>query len=196
MPSLTLTNSPKKESVVVGKPPKIGIPPDLQSALELLFFLEEQRTGKVAPTPAWFLAEAFAAQQYRNFKATDALQHFLQGLLGSAYAGSAAMETYYATVVFALCMKDLYSGDTSIFRRCEWCLGQWGIREGRKDVIDITEAWVKCTNAKAKTSTTSNAPHETGNPNIVYERGRILLEVMQKRGSKLVKKVQSILGSR
>jgi hypothetical protein len=194
MPSLTLTNSLKKESVAVGKPPKIGIPPDLQSALELLFFLEEQRTGKVAPTPAWFLAEAFAAQQYRNFKATDALQHFLHGLLGSAYSGSAAMETYYATVVFAMCLKDLYSGDTNgnVLRRCEWCLGQWGIRDGRKDVVDVTEAWLRRTKAKA----TSNIPESTGNPNIVYEKGRTLLEIMQKRGSKLVKRVQSILGSK
>ncbi len=185
--------------MAVGKPPKIGIPPDLQSALELLFFLEEQRTGKVAPTPAWFLAEAFAAQQYRNFKATDTLQHFLHALLGSAYSGSAAMETYYATVVFALCLKDHYSGETngggSIFRRCEWCLGQWGIREGRKDVVDVTEAWFRRTKGMA-TATTSNIPESTGNPNIVYERGRLLLEVMQKRGSKLAKRVQSILGSK
>lgn len=195
MPSLAVAIVAKKDALAIGKPHKTGIPPDLQSALELLFFLEERRTGKVPPTPAWFLAEAFGAQQCRNFKATEPLQHFLQGLLGSAYSGPLALGTYYSTVVFALTLKEVYSGicgtgSTDIVHDLVWCLQYWGIRnkEVRKEMVSRTIAWIQCTVSKS-----GGSPQNTVNPNIIYERGYELLGIMQKRGVKLVKEVNSIL---
>jgi hypothetical protein len=197
MPCLTAAIVTKKDNVSTPKcisTPKSGIPPDLLSALELLFFLEEQRTGAVAPTPAWFLAEAFASQQQRNFKATPALQNFLHGLLGPSYQGAAAISTYYVTCVMALVLKAV--GDVESWRtvgtRCEWCLMHWGVRT-REAYIRCTEAWIVRTMEKWKG--TVGTVGNSGNPNgatHLLQQGHEIVGILQKRAAKLGRLVETI----
>jgi hypothetical protein len=194
MPSLAVAIVAKKDkstakSISSPKPSPV-IPPDLVSALELLFFVEEQRTGQVAPTPVWFLTEAFASQQQRNFKATPALQHFLHGLLGPAYQGAAALSTYYIPCVMALVLKAVGDGDwRMVGARCEWCLMYWGVRD-REVALHCTEAWIGRTMGKWRMRVGNVG--NTGNPNIgavLLEQGADLVQFMQKRGAKLAKHI-------
>lgn len=187
MPSLAVAIVAKKDKPIThSKPsPKLAIPPDLQSAIELLFFLEERRTGKISPTPAWFFAEAFASQQYQHFQETSALQQFLQTLLGSAYAGPMCISTYYVTVVFALCVKSaMYpvqdekrigmekETGSRFYALCEWCLMQWGVRVGREIYIRVTDVWVL------------SLSHDNDNNNNTMEE-QPLLRKMRRRGTRL-----------
>lgn len=184
MPSLAVAIVAKKDKVAKNVP---IIPPDLVSALELLFFLEEVRTGQVPPTPAWFLAEAFASQQYRAFKPTE-LQNFLQGLLGPAYSGAESIMTYYAVVAMALFAKAVLSKDIAAWQqvrhRCEGCLMYWGVRS-RQEYMAATEGWMRRTHAEWERESVGNG----GNPN-VSDRGSALLYLLRTRVGKLVKKLQ------
>jgi hypothetical protein len=181
MPSLTVT--PTK---IANPPRKSGPPPDLALALEFLFLLWEQRNGEPAPTPGWFLLEAFSALQTRNFKPSPPLQHFLQSFLGPAYCGAEAVETYYLVVAFAMIVKGVYT-DQLAMGTCRWCLMQWGIRERRDAIDQVTEKW-----RRRVLEVWSTMPAGQG-PNEFYERGFRLLDVMRFKGPTLVKKIQGIL---
>ncbi len=209
MPSLALAISAKKDKSVTQSPPtpKLVIPPDLQSAVEFLFSLEATRTGEVPPSTAWFFAEAFASQQYRNFKNTPALQHFLHGLIGSsAYAGPSALSTYYCAIVLALCMRmmDAVSVESvesvdgigtmsaRFYALCEWCLLYWGIRE-REAYISVTEDWVAAMWRRLRREDVGNVGSvgNTGNPNMIPTQDWTLsvLQKLRKRLGKLGKAV-------
>lgn len=177
MPSLAIAKKDKTTGNPVGK---LGIPPDLVSALELLFYLEERRTAAVSPTPAWFLAEAFGALQYRTFKPTP-LQDFLHSLLGPAYCGAESLLTYYAVVAMALFAKAALSEDIAAWQqmrhRCEGCLMYWGIRS-RQEYMTVTERWMLRTHAAWA--------REGVSPN-VYDKGMALLHMLRSRIGQLVK---------
>ena len=177
MPTLTAT-----ATATVAKPSRKG--PDLSAAIELLFFLWEQQTQESPPTPAWFLAEAFASQQ-RNFKPSQP-QSFLQSLLGSAYCGAEAVETYYLVVVYALILKGVYT-EQDCMALARWCLMHWGIREGRDQIEHVTMKW-----KRRVLEVWRELPVGQG-PNEVYERGHRLLDVQRCRGPKLTKKIQHLL---
>ena len=183
MPTLTATN-------LVNPPRKSGPPPDLWAALKLLFCFWEQRTGESAPTPGWFLVEAFSAMQQRNY-GPSAIQDFLQSLLGPSYSDATSMETYYMTVVFAMLLKGVYSdqleGAGAAAGTCRWCLIHWGIREGRDQIDHVTKRWWN-----RVLEVWRGLPAGQG-PNEIYENGHRLLDVMRIRGPKLVKKIQGIL---
>ena len=209
MPSLALAISAKKDKSVAQSPPipKLVIPPDLQSAVEFLFSLEVTRTGEVPPSTAWFFAEAFASQQYRNFNNTPALQHFLQGLIGvSAYAGPLALSTYYCVIVLALSMRMLDSVSMEsvdgietmsarFYALCEWCLMYWGIRE-REAYISVTEDWVATTWRRMEGMRRENVGN-TGNPNnmLMQDWTIVVMQKFRKRLGKLGKAVD-FLGTR
>jgi hypothetical protein len=178
----TLIATPTKEIA----PRKSGPPPDLSAALELLFFLWEQHSGESAPTPAWFLMEAFSALQQRNFKASPPLQHFLQSLLGPSYCGAEAVETYYITVLFAAILRTVYTEDVGSMGICRWCLMHWGVREGRDEIERQALKW-----RRRVLEVWSTLPAGQG-PNEMYERGHRLLEVMRLRGPKLAKKIREM----
>ncbi len=212
MPSLALAISAKKDKSVTQSPPtpKLVIPPDLQSAVEFLFCLEATRTGEVPPVTAWFFAEAFASQQYRNFKTTPQLQHFLQGLIGaSAYAGPSSLSTYYCAIVLALCMRMLdaasletvesvYGIETMsarFYALCEWCLMYWGIRE-REVYISVTEDWIAVMWRRLRREDVGNVGSvgnvgNTGNPNTIQTQEWTfnVLQKLRKRLGKLGKAV-------
>jgi hypothetical protein len=189
MPTLTVTAKPIQQERVRGLQ---GVPEfaGIQAALELLFALWEQRTREIPPTPEWFLHEAFASQQMRNYQPSKPLQHFLQSLLGPSYCGAESVITYYMVVVFATTLKQMYMGPDAQEewgRDCRKCLIFWGIREGREEMEVEARKW-----QRRVLDTWATMPGQSQGPNEVYERGFRLLDTMIARGPRLVKKTKGL----
>lgn len=164
MPSLTKTNTHANPNYAITDTRargvfglhQDGIPPYVVEALELLFLLYECRTGNATPIPGWFLAEAFAAQQYKDFRPSEQLQHFLQRLLGSrTYGGAQALETYLVPVACACVLHAMMQGKeeqgiaAEVVGGCRACLMRWGYRQRERDaVLKVVHGWVHRTIAK------------------------------------------------
>ncbi len=197
MPTLTTTNPNYSASNSTKAPPsrKGAIPPDVLVALELLFSAHAYSGGSdssvaVIPTPGWFIAEAFAAQQYKTFRPTEDLQHYLQSLLGSrCYAGAFSLRTYFiplaqALLLHALTELDLDSDSMEKIKgSARACLMHWGYRQEKRDaVLGVLMTWVHRTLEKLE------APACVGNLERVLEVAAFL----RKRGGALGKGLEKI----
>ncbi len=167
-----------------------GIPPDVLSALEILFLMVESITGEISPTPMAFLCEAFQAMQYKQFKSTPAIQNFLQRLLGPSYMGDSHFTTYYLPILFASAVEGLFVGmlggqdvaGRKMEGRCRWCLRIWGIRD-TTEILRETAQWYARTLARMPVLPTDS-------PNVLYEKGVVVLKFLQKRGLKMHIKIK------
>ncbi len=116
---------------------RVGFPPELLSAVELLFFAFSRNNQGISAE--LFFAEAFAAAQRRDFGPSKLVQNFLHALLGStAYAGPTALSTYYGVVVGALAFAGTLRGSvTDAWPRCRWVLQHWGVSRETRDVLEL-----------------------------------------------------------
>ncbi len=170
MPSLAKSssaNSLSSQSSAAKSPPRTydGIPPELLAAFECLCVLVEKETKargvllSYIPSFDAFLWEAYKvghvgsrdakeAREAKEARATPAVQHFLQILLGRVYAGADSFWTYYITVVVACIgykyLGDLYGDTTTSWRHVRRYL-RWFLKHAfptHPSPLQETEAWI------------------------------------------------------